>query len=190
MDVVNASRSAVEGQIKQLQEKIKKNRYEVGDSVAKRVKRERPPEFHKKKQYLFNDKVLKKVDEAIAGISSRTPSLEAAKKALEEGKSLIEERQKMIHLADRSEYGWEVVNEYQSNELAVDSGNEKRILKVKKAVERKVPRKRKANTGGSKGKASNTKFGKAAYTYRLQTSSWQWSGTAPIPSGIRTLRCC
>ena len=41
-------------------------------------------------------------------------------KLVKEGKDLIEARQKMIRLADRSKYGWDIVNEYEADELAAD----------------------------------------------------------------------
>lgn len=44
-------------------------------------------------------------------------SLKKAKKTIKEGMELLEERQIKVRLADRSEYGWEIVNEYETDEL-------------------------------------------------------------------------
>ena len=44
-------------------------------------------------------------------------------------KSMIAHRQKLIKMADASELGWRVVNEYVSNPLASDSDDEKRIYR-------------------------------------------------------------
>ena len=66
---------------------------------------------------------------------------------LKEGRALIAERQKLIKIADRSELGWAVVNEYTADELAANSDDEKRIEKAEKAAKRKVARKRKAAPG-------------------------------------------
>ena len=52
-----------------------------------------------------------------------------AQQAIEKGKQLLVHRQKLIRIADRSELGWMVVDEYEEDELADDSGDEKRIEK-------------------------------------------------------------
>ena len=54
----------------------------------------------------------------------------------------MQERQKFIRIADRSQFGWDVVQEYQLDELAADSDNKKRISKAEKAAEQKSQRKR------------------------------------------------
>ena len=49
----------------------------------------------------------------------------------------ISERQKLIKIADRSEYGWGVVAEYQANELESCSEDEKKLEKAERAAERR-----------------------------------------------------
>ena len=56
--------------------------------------------------------------------------------------------QKLIKIADRSELGWAVLNEYTANELAKNSDDEKLIEKAEKAAERKDSRKRKGTSSG------------------------------------------
>ena len=58
------------------------------------------------------------------------------RKLVEEGQCLIKKRQKLIKLADRSKDGWQVVQEYKSEDLASNSEDEKRIGKSKNAVEK------------------------------------------------------
>ena len=55
-----------------------------------------------------------------------------------EGKKLLLQRQKHIRLADRSEHGWKVVQEYEADELAADNVDEKRIAKAIKAADQKA----------------------------------------------------
>ena len=55
-------------------------------------------------------------------------------KQLNEGKEQIEQRQKLILLADKSEYGWKTVSEYVDNELAVDEEDAKKIKKAEKVA--------------------------------------------------------
>ena len=96
-------------------------------------------------QSVFNAKVeesLLETEAELAGVES-TPALERAKASLEEGKRLIAARKKLIRIADRSELGWGVVAEYTADELADDSGEEKRIERAEKEAERKAGKRKK-----------------------------------------------
>ena len=61
-----------------------------------------------------------------------------AQQDLTKGKELLSHRQKLIRIADRSEYGWVVVEEYEEDDLAANSDDEKRLEKAERAAERKV----------------------------------------------------
>ena len=74
---------------------------------------------------------------------STAPALERAKEALKKGRKFISDRQKLIKIADRSEHGWGVVQEYTADELAEDSGDEKRLEKAERAAELKAAKRRK-----------------------------------------------
>ena len=63
--------------------------------------------------------------------------MERAKTSVQEGKSSIQQRQKMLKLADSSELGWKVETEYQANPLASDSDDERKIYKAEVRAERK-----------------------------------------------------
>ena len=63
---------------------------------------------------------------------------EKAKQELEEGTQLIAKRQKVVKLADKSEFGWETVNEYLADDLASDDEDAKRIKKAERSAARKV----------------------------------------------------
>lgn len=56
---------------------------------------------------------------------------------VEQGKELIRKRQKLIKIADRNKDGWQVVEEYESDDLASGSEDEKRLKKAKESVSRK-----------------------------------------------------
>ena len=67
---------------------------------------------------------------------------------------LIERRQKLIKLADKSEAGWLAVDEYESDELAEDSADEKRIRKAQdKAVGKKFEMAKSASRSRSAGRS-------------------------------------
>ena len=68
------------------------------------------------------------------------------KKVLDQGKTLISSRQKLICLANQSELGWLVVKEYSRDKLAQDLEDEKRILAAERhasAKKKKVTKPRK-----------------------------------------------
>ena len=56
--------------------------------------------------------------------------------ALKEGMHLNDERQRLIKIADRSESGWLTVQEYETDKIADDSDDEKRITRAKRQAER------------------------------------------------------
>ena len=77
------------------------------------------------------------VDEAAAILDKHpTTSLERAKEALKEGMHLIDERQKLIKIADRSESGWLTAQEYETDQIADDSDDKKRYTRAKRQAER------------------------------------------------------
>ena len=72
--------------------------------------------------------------------SKLSDTLQKAAEAVnyKEGKFLVAQCQKHIKLADRSEHGWKVVQEYELDVLADNSDDEKRITKTGKAAETKA----------------------------------------------------
>ena len=89
------------------------------------------------KQFLHNAEVEDQVASAVEQLESENPNgvqvLVSAKKAL----VLIQKRQKLIKLADKSEAGWLIVDEYESDELAEDSEDDKKIRKAQDKAARK-----------------------------------------------------
>ena len=63
---------------------------------------------------------------------------EKVKVALESGTELVSKRVKAIKPADKSEFEWETVSEYLSDELASDSDDEKRIYRAERRAGRKI----------------------------------------------------
>ena len=59
-------------------------------------------------------------------------SLEKAKKGLEQGLQLIMARQKRIKVANRSEFGWATVEEYEQDALTDNEDDAKRLEKAEK----------------------------------------------------------
>ena len=73
-------------------------------------------------QHKFNEEVEGALEEAEDALQRAGPSevVEKAKNALKDGKELIARRQKLLKLANRSEYGWAMVEEYEEDDLADD----------------------------------------------------------------------
>ena len=76
--------------------------------------------------------------------TSGKEQLERARKEVVEGMSFLARRQKLIKLADRSESGWAVIEDYDADALADNSEDERKIEKAEKAAERKLAKRRKA----------------------------------------------
>ena len=79
---------------------------------------------------LFNAEVEDYSSSALDSIKRIRNDSSQAQKFLETSLDLIRKRQKLIKLADKSDAGWLVVQEYELEELADDSEDEKRIKKA------------------------------------------------------------
>lgn len=105
----------------------------------KRIRFSEPRTFRKKgheQQYKHNEQVKTTINEARAAVSSEKRDECIAK--LDEGIELIDQRQKLILIADRSEYGWKTVGEYIDNELAENDDDAKKMKKAEKEAQRKI----------------------------------------------------
>lgn len=85
-------------------------------------------------------------------------------------------RQKRIHLADCSEYGWATVEAYDNDKLAENPADEKKMADAEKKAAQKVTRKRKA-----KGKDSYRSGGGVGSDYRKRSLGDQVPVTNPGP---------
>ena len=138
------------------QEAMRSAQEEASQKLARSSGRRDPYTFRRKgneNQFHFNQDVEDAFAEVSAGLQKVNadnlgergkPGLQKAMGAAEEGMSLIARRQKLLKLADRSEWGWAVVEEYVEDDLADDSGDEKRMERAELAAGRKIARKRKA----------------------------------------------
>ena len=75
----------------------------------------------------------------------------------QDGRQLIRKRQKLIKIADKSKDGWQVVAEYETDELASGLEDEKRLKKAREAAGRKRRQKEQAaNDRGKKQRITGT----------------------------------
>ena len=86
------------------------------------------------KQFEHNASVEAIFDKLKAEIQ---PENQAVQNLLDEAKTLIKKRQKLIRIADGSADGWKVVDQYLCDDLASDSEDEKHLRKARDAASRK-----------------------------------------------------
>ena len=138
---------------------------ELVSSQTKGLKRKVPivPEIIKWKrrgneeQYKVNKRAVKKLEEAEESLEevhtqisggSGNDELMRAHDVVGEGKNIILHRQKLIKLADSSENEWRFVDEYERNEVAENSDDEKKIQKADYRASRKMTSNRGRKWGG------------------------------------------
>ena len=106
--------------------------------------------------------------------------MEKVRTCLQEGEKLINLRQKNILIADRSEHGWATVTEYEEDELADNSDDEKRLFRAEVRAGKKIKQK--------SVKEAKKKGGPAKKPYR--SSPWaspsSWSGERAQSGGGAT----
>ena len=153
-----------------------KNHFGEDVNASERAKRlrhtiDQPYKFKKRgneEQYVINNKVMSKLEEtedSLVPLMNKIDNfadldgiaLTEAHRSLIEGKQLLSHRQKLIKMADKSESGWRVVDEYQTNEIAEDSDDEKKMLKAEARAARKVREARRSDCPGLKGTADTRK---------------------------------
>lgn len=89
--------------------------------------------------------------------------MEKAKEALKKGTSLVWRRIKLIRIADKSEFGWETVNQYEADELASNSEDDKRIYRSKRRADKTHKEKKKKKSPPVRSSFSSTSTLSAAY---------------------------
>ena len=128
----------VSTQIKEFEETLRASNTELAQAVVRESANDSYVFKRKgnKFQFDFNKKIFNKQEQALTALKAK--QYEKAKQELEEGTQLIVKRQKVIKLADKSEFGWETVNEYLADDLASDDEDAKRIKKAERSAARKV----------------------------------------------------
>ena len=94
-----------------------------------------------KVQYEFNSSLLDVIDGVVNNIISRG-NLSAANSELERVKNLIAKRNKLVRFAHKSLTGWTAVDEYESDELADDSEDEKKLRSAERRALVKIREKK------------------------------------------------
>ena len=93
-----------------------------------------------KDQFLFNAELQEHIE--ISSGLLKQADISGALEKLETAQRSIHNRQKKIKLADKSEAGWLAVKEYEAEDLASNSEDEKRIKKAQASALRKESKQR------------------------------------------------
>ena len=137
-EILKQVSETVSSQIKDFEENLRASNADLAQTV---IQESAEPFVLKKKskkqQSDFNRKILHVNEHALTALKNR--QYERAQQELEEGRHLISKRQKVIKLADKSEFGWGTDNEYLMDELASDDEDAKKI----KTAERRAAQKSK-----------------------------------------------
>ena len=128
--------------------KISKQNQAIADKQLSKIEETLSDSYKFKKkgneeQFKHNTKVLSQMKEADDHLAKDMDQLTEqnvlnCREALSQGMTIVQQRQKMIKLADSSDAGWLVVHEYVSNPLADNSDDEKRIFKAQSRADRKL----------------------------------------------------
>ena len=158
------SKKEVNQQLDLFRKELSVSSHQVTEKLTRKLKMSKPVEFKKRgneKQYQFNEAVDEQFGELEEELqkyatvedlpSSARPALKRIKKILEEGRKLIAGRQKLILLADRSQHGWDLVKQYEANELAEGSDDERKIRKAEKAAEKEAVKRAAARKKSTRG---------------------------------------
>lgn len=172
----NAILSAVNTQIQGLQSNLLKAPTDLASQIASDGQGE--TYIFKKKgneqQFNFNRKVIKKNSAAVMALESG--NIGKAKEELNEGISLLNNslRQKIVKLADKSEFGWATVQEYVCDDLADDEADASKIKKAKRRAAARL------KTLQEKKKRSGTKFSFSAPVPNSASRFGGASGSFPL----------
>ncbi|MCG8430687.1 MAG: hypothetical protein MJA29_05915, partial [Candidatus Omnitrophica bacterium] len=143
--IVNKVYSKMEGVVQELREEVRHGKAETVSEIRK-VKFQEPHQFRKRaheEQFKANQKISEHMEEAQEALkdsllSKSWDKVQEASVSLETGVCEINQRQKLILIADSSELGWKTVGEYVANPLADDSDDEQKLIKAENRAARKA----------------------------------------------------
>ena len=186
LERLTKAQETTQKQLADLQRAVTDAQAEATKTVVQKLDEERGYQFRKKgneKQFCFNHTIASHIDaakEALTKVGTVPPvsatQLEAAKEELDKGAKQLVTCQKKIRMADHSDFSWATVEVYESDDLADDSANEKRMEKAEKEAARSLAKKRSRRGQGS--------FSRDAYGTEAKRRRPAEMPSNPGPSGV------
>ena len=139
-DLLNSMAVLIDSRLDTFQSNIQQSDFQISkieESVTDNFRFQRNGNEN---QYKHSVKVISKLKEARSILENpdmNSQQVVAAKEKISEGIGIVQERQKMIKLADTSDLGWKFFQEYERNPIAYDSEDEKRTNRALSKAERK-----------------------------------------------------
>ena len=210
-EVLSAVKDCVRDEMQSLKRERVEEKEAAEDRLVKKAKLEKGPILKKKtheKQFEFNSSVMDKLEDAETSLEKapECPPVVKAREAIKEGNKLLKFRQKLIRIADRSEYGWATVEEYLEDELADGEDDEKIIqrsdfragkkLKASRGAKgKKVPFKKRAPgvslpQGYNSSQASSSGVAQLVGALLPAISKWPTNVNPGTASGSRNIGPC
>ena len=115
MSAINATQSRLDAKLAEFQKEILQGQEVAAAKAVKRARYEKPYTYRRrgnKEQATFNarvDETLAQAESDLASVTAgptATTALRRVKEAIQQGRHLLDERQKLLCLADRSEHRW------------------------------------------------------------------------------------
>ena len=78
-----------------------------------------------------------KLDEILSRIQNSADEADTVRQLANEAKTTIKKREKLIKISNKSKDGWLVAEEYESDDLASDTDDEKRVKKARSQAEKR-----------------------------------------------------
>ena len=152
MRAIQDSKDLIDFKLAQFREEVRDSQERAAESAARKARRD-PYNFKKRgnqEQFCVNESIDEALLQAEIELEATTSYSAATQEKLKnvgdciaKGRQLIADTQKLIKIADRSDPGWAVVEEYTADELAADSDDEKRLDKAARSAEREAAKRRK-----------------------------------------------
>ena len=140
-DVVALIGKQIEGHVNSLKRKLEAE----NGSRLKKMKSLLDVSFNyngNREQYLFNSEVKEGLEDICSLLQEEEVGIEMIEQRINQVLQKVEHRNKLIRIADRSEAGWETVREFQRDDLADDSEEERKIRASESRALQKIKRKK------------------------------------------------
>ena len=119
IEKMDSMQSSLDGKLSEFKEQILSEQRAENERLSKKLKLEKKFEFRKKGneiQHDFQEKIKATMEET-ASLLENDGNIPKVKEALQQGINEVNERQKLIKIADRSKNGWLTAQEYQADDL-------------------------------------------------------------------------